>query len=367
VSDERDAMSQPVGTSTTTITAAGGKPRSVGRFALRAAVQVAGFLLSLGLLYWCVRQAFGNPAVADKLPKLLETPWWLIAAMLLCSVVTTIISGLVFWRVLVPIRRLSLVNTVAVNGVSTVLGYLPFKLSLIFRVLYHRRVDKVELAVMGGWFAAVAAIIIIAVSAPGFASGLRPQLDGWWWVIVAAGLIGGVVATLIAARLMVRFRGRAIAWLAGNSAAPKPGMIAAIARSDTATKLSDAVVMLADWRVLTVAMGLRVLDLGVQALRFYFASEAAHLAGIIDAAMPVEQCIVAGGLYFTLQAIAPTGVTGVREGGTVGLLKLLPGFMADGSFAAVVLVVSATEAIANVAWGGVCGAWLWWVNGRGRG
>ena len=161
---------------------------------------------------------------------------------------------------------------------------------------------------------------------------------------------------------MVRFRARVIEWFAGTLADPKPGVIASVVRSETVSKLSDAVVMLADWRVLASAMGLRVLDLGVQGLRFYCASEAAHRAGIVENAMPVEQCIVAGGLYFTLQAIAPTGVTGVREGGTVGVMKLFPGFLSDGSFAAVVLVVSATEAIANVAWGGLCGLWLWWVN-----
>ena len=54
-----------------------------------------------------------------------------------------------------PVQRLRTLDVVAVNAIATLLNYLPFKLSVISRIVIHNRRDGVPLGKIVGWLAAV--------------------------------------------------------------------------------------------------------------------------------------------------------------------------------------------------------------------
>jgi len=323
---------------------------------VRAAVQVVGFALSIAALIWCYRLATGNQQLAANWSKLGTLPLWLMLALPLLSACTVVLSGLVFWTVIRPVQALPLLPTVAVNGVCTLLGYLPFKLSLFFRVLWHNRRDGVALPTIGGWFGAVASVILVSLAAPVLAALLVPA------VAKSTGLqSGGSAIFFIAMAVMFLVVGIALLYplsgvaslLSGKLFGPVEerasvhasiwGKVAAIL-----AKLADGLVMLHNPRVLLAAGLLRGLDLAAQGLRFTLAGYAAAHIGLLTAPLEVSQAVIAGCLYFLLQLLAPTGVAGAREGGTVAIFAMLsPGLNAE-QIAPVVLVVSAAELVGNV-------------------
>jgi hypothetical protein len=76
-----------------------------------------------------------------------------------------------------------------------------------------------------------------------------------------------------------------------------------------------------------------------------FAVAAAAVGGV----MTIGQCVVADSVYFSIQATAPTGALGAREGGTVAAIAA----MAGEHLPVVVLAVSAAETAANLLSAGV--------------
>lgn len=326
--------------------------RAARRSPARIILQLVGFTLSMLVLAWCVRTAFGNPAIAEKLPRLLDTPPALLAALLACSFATIALGGLTFWAVLRPAASLPIsplpaharirgpLHFLSVNGVCSLLAYLPFKLGLLVRVLIHVNLDRLPLLTVGGWFAATAAVLAMPLAAPLLATALRPRLDALWLAVTLAGIAASALLGWLLARALVTAIDRP------DSALGRLGPVALL-RRPAGAKLALGLRLLASPRTILVGLALRLADLAVHAARFFVAGQIALAAGIAPAGLTVEQSTLAAATYFTLQLLSPTGIAGLREGGTIGLLQLFPGWMAEGPFAAVVLVVTAGEAAAN--------------------
>ncbi len=320
----------------------GGRHGGRGR-GLRIALQALGFALGVALLWWAVASAFASPAQRAQLEKLAAMPWGRVLALIALSVATVALDGLCFRAVLRPVRTLPRVGVVAVAGVCSALSYLPFKMSLLFRVVFHKRRNGLSVLVIGSWVLATAAVLLaslVPVAVAGFVVDPGPA----WWAVAAGGTVALAWGGHLLARALARdtARGR-IARLAGSAGvrwAERVVMGAAFAR------LWTGVHLLADRRAFGNAMALRTLIIVCQGVRFYLA------ASWLGVELRIEDALVAGSAYNLLQAVAPTGVGGLREWGAHGALAMLgsPGMMA------VVLAVTATEAATNLAlgvWGGV--------------
>lgn len=309
---------------------------------VRLAVQSLGFLAGLGLLAWCGYSVFSRPEAREQLSRLTAASWQQVAGLLALSGATIVFGGLMFWAVVRPVRQTRALDQIAVNGVCTVLGYVPFKLSFIFRVVYQNRREGMPLLFIGGWMAACAAVIAACLAPPVAMSLLLKRVDALWW----AGSLGGVAlagaALIIGGRWASGPGGRA--WIDRAAGAMRLGRLA---RSEGFGRLMEGCAMLADWRATFGGLVLRGLDVAAQAARFWLG------AGIIGVAITPDQAILAGATYFLLQVLAPTGVGGVREAGTAGVL----GFLGQ-DIMVVVLAVSAGEAVMNLVFGAAGAAWL---------
>ncbi|MBA4039891.1 MAG: hypothetical protein C0468_06160 [Planctomyces sp.] len=307
--------------------------------------QVAGFVLGLGLLGACVGLAVGNAQTRAQLAGLLDRPLELAAAAGL-SAVAVALPGAHFWLVIRPVRRLRLADTVAVNAVCTLAGYLPFKLSLALRVWVHARRDGLPLGVIGAWLAA-SSVVLVAGLWPMIAASLwRGSADAWWW----AGTAGGLGASLLAVVGVGRAIGGRRGWRRVVWGVDRLGVAALrrAARGRPGRRARAAAVMLSDARTVGLALGLRGVDAGVQAARFLVAAQA------LGRPLSVEQAVLAGATYFLIQALTPTGTLGAREGGAAGVLALsdaeqvLP----------LVLAVAAVDTAVTVTLGVIGAAWL---------
>jgi hypothetical protein len=90
-----------------------------------------------------------------------------------------------------------------------------------------------------------------------------------------------------------------------------------------------------------MALTWRSAAMGLGVWRFWVASVA---VGGVAGAMTIGQCVVADSTYYFIQAAAPTGALGAREGGTVAAVAA----MAGKQLPVVVLTVSAAETTANL-------------------
>lgn len=299
--------------------------------ALKIAVQILGFLLSLGLLYWAAQSALAKPGMAEKLPKLLETPAWMLASMVALTMATIAWSGLVFWIVLRPVKALKPADLIAVNAVSTLLGFLPFKLGLVFRVLIHLRKDHLPLLTIMGWLAATGIIILASLSGALAGSWWRGGLDALWWALaIGLPVVLCAAMTLAGKRLL---RSKSMRWTD---------------QRPWARNLARALDMLSHPRSVMIALVFRAGDIACHSARFFLASEAARLAGLIDQGLTADQAILAGSTYFLIQALSPFGTLGPREALTIAIL----GTISQEHFAIVVLVVSAADTAGSILLGG---------------
>jgi hypothetical protein len=305
------------------------------RSTLSRVVQIVGFIISLGLLGYCIQVVRSDEKLRASFERLAQVPWWQVAMLVLVSAATIALAGLVFRSVLRPVRRLSIIECIAVNGVCSALSYLPFKASLIFRVLHHRTRDGVPLLTIGAWMAATAGLILVSLAPPVVASLWRGTMDTLWWLTT----IGGTIVLAALACGMARlFSGDAgLAMLLRWSDATRLPFAGRFVRSQAFLRLHSATRMAGDPGVVARVIALRSIDLALAATRFYFA---AKFAGV---ELSVEQSVLAGATYFFIQGAAPTGVAGVREAGSSFVLgeEMLPA----------ILIVSAVDAVANLSMG----------------
>ncbi|MEQ8770735.1 MAG: hypothetical protein RIB60_09545 [Phycisphaerales bacterium] len=326
------------------------KRRRVG-----AIVQAVGFALGIALLGYCVSLALSADN-RQQLTRLSDASAGQILALLGLSAASVAVNGAIFWTVLFPVRRLKLADVIAVNALATFLAYLPFKLSVVARVVVHNRRDGVPLVTMGAWILAVACVLLTTLGPVLTVSVWRRGVDAWWWT---AGLTGIVVATafmLAAARWFAGERGmkrlHAIAdWL-------PTGVFGRAARSERFEQAHAGAAMLAHPWSVTFASVLRLADAGGLAVRFAIAG------AILGVDLPWTDAILLGATYFVLGVVSPFGMLGAREGGTLGLAALV-GIAAaqqgaDGSspLPVLILFVTGIESVVHIAGGGFAVAWL---------
>ncbi len=317
----------------------------------RRIAQGVGFLIGLGLLWWCVSVALSEQN-REQLSRLLDASALQVGLLLACSVGTLLLNGLIFWVVLLPVKRTGVVYMLSVNGAATLLSYAPFKIALAFRVLVHQRIDRVPLLTIGSWFAVIG-VLTATVLVP--AIGASFIFDGgtalWWvaWIGGAALLTGlGIgVASIFAGD---RGWGRLI----GLMGKVGLGFLVRWLGTEHGRKIHAGVDMLAHWRASSAAGSLRVMDILLQAVRVLVAAE------ILGIELGWGAAMVIASTYFLIGMLSPIGMLGPRESGIAGVAALA-GLSGQGGAESILLVgmlISATEAFVNLAGGGLGAAYL---------
>lgn len=299
---------------------------------LRAALQVGGFLLGLGALAACVYLVASNDKYRQQIARLLDAPPWLLASIAGLSLATLFTTGMVFRATLRPIKLIPVLDAFAINALCTLLGNLPFKLSLIARVLIHRSRHGLPLATILSWIAGTALIILISLGPAVFATVVIKQVNATWWLCTVGGTL------VIAAISVVLARQFADPDLWGHFTGALPGFLKRAAQSSFADKLHHGLNTVASPGAVAEALAWRGLDLAAQVARFWLVAQA------VGADMSWAQCLIAGVTYFFIQGTSPAGALGAREAGTAGMLSQVAG--ADAL--AVVIAVSAIESATNL-------------------
>jgi hypothetical protein len=331
----------------------------------KIAVQTAGFLIGLGLLVWCVRVALSEDN-REQLARLVDADAGLVVSLLACSLGTLVLNGLVFSAALWPVRRLSVLDVLAVNAVATVLSYAPFKLALAFRVLVHVRRDGVPLLTVIGWFGAVGVLAAVALG-PAFGASVlvagEEERTGLWWGLWLGGAAVGTAGVVSLARVFGGERG----WhrLLAMVRAVGLGWLLRWLGGEGGRRVHSGVDMLAHGRASASGVVLRVGDLLVQAVRMAVAAQ------ILGVDLDWGDAMVLASVYFAIGMLSPFGMLGTREAGAAGVATLagLSGANGIETVVTISLLVTASEAAVNLAGGGLGAAWLRvdrWVRGGGR-
>jgi len=174
-------------------------------------------------------------------------------------------------------------------------------------------------------------------------------MDALWWVIALGGLAVLGTAQVLSSRFFAGDRG-----LDRIAAIIKPIPIAAIhrfIRSSIFTKLHDAFTILACPRVVTASNVLWLGEYLSRAGRFVIAAQ------VLGVEMGWSEAMVLSSVFFLVGVLSPFGMLGTREAGTVAIAAWF-GMATTGESTAVVLLVSAPEAIINLVGGAMGIAWL---------
>ncbi len=313
-------------------------PANAGGGNLRPIVQVVGFLIALGMLAWAGKLAVSGIG-AEQIEHLRASAWYEVLGLVALGVATVVINGLIFALVIRPARRVPVLDVVSVNAIASLLAYLPFKLSLIFRTLVHNRRDGVPLLTIGAWLGAVGVLLMAVYGPMILVSGIVQTVGGFWLIACGLGVLGGTLLITVLARAGAGDAGlsrieRITRTLAGRR-------MARLVRSDAFARLHAGLDMLASWLVAGGNLLLRAMDLLVHAGRFMLASS------MLGAGLSIEEALLLGLVYSFLNAASPTGSLGIADLGTVGVAAWMG--LGDGDparFAGIALLVRASEVIA---------------------
>jgi len=290
---------------------------------LRIATQIFGVLLSVALLVWVAALAFTGEN-SENLDRLRRMEWDAALWLLALQAGSIVVGAFPFWLTLLPARRLSLRDLISVNAIATMLSPLPFKISVLSRVLAHRRWDGMRFVEIAGWFTAMGGTLLCTTGTLALASVVAGRMDALWWAIVAAGVGGGGVAMVLVSRFL----------------RTKP-------RLNTLTL--GAAELLAHPGPVAATFATRFVDMALFAGRFAVASAA--LGRPLDA----DGAVLAASVYLISGVFAPSGTLGAREGAVAGM-ALLPVGLDPGTIAAASLIVTGGEIAASLPMG-MAGAW----------
>lgn len=298
--------------------------------------QGIGAIVCIGLLGWVITRA-GAQMTPERWALLRAAPWWQPGLLFALGLFSVAVNGLAWWVALRPVQRIRLADVVAVNAIATALAYLPFKLSVVFRVLYHRTMDGISLLRFGGWAAAVAgpmaaAMIPALLLAP---SPLRRQPVVFIMVATFAAFASGLALARLSAFFATgagwRHWRRLVARLAGRRGIK-------LLKGNIVNNLRDALHLLARPRTVCLGVAARFLDGASLAARFLIAGE------LLGTPVDPGNAAIAGICFFALGVVAPTGTLGIREGGAAGVLAIL----GVNDVAPVIVIVSATQILADL-------------------
>lgn len=315
---------------------------------LKLLLQVIGFIIGLALLGWAVTIALKpeNRAHLDELRHASPTQ----VIMLLClSLVILLISGLIFWVVLAPARRLRIMDVLATNALATFLAYLPAKLSVILRVAIHNRRDRVPLLTIGAWYIAFTLSMAAAVGALLMSTLLHDTVDLIWAGLSLTFLTIFTVALIVIGRVFGFEKGEARLHKLLDPLTPRRWRHHL--RGDRFRELHAGFAMLAHEKALAASVVLRVIDLLAQAARFLIAAQ------ILGIELSFGGAVLLALSYFVIGVIAPSGMLGVREMGTTAVASMAS-MAASESFVSVALLVTASESIVTLAMAGLGLIWL---------
>jgi hypothetical protein len=303
----------------------------------RVVIQLVGYGCGIALLVWCVSEAL-SPQNRGQLAKLGEASIWEVGLLCALSVLSIILNGVLFWVAVRPVQRVPVDSVLCANAIATALNYLPFKLSMISRVLIHNRRDGVPLLRIGGWLSTVMILLAATVGPLVVVSLSKPTVDGMWFVLVGAGLVGSMLAVVLGARLFLLQGVRDVA--RRLTAKTKPGR-KFLASESMGPYILDGLKMMASPSVVVPGVLIRLTDIGVQSARFIIA------AGILGVTLQIDKAFLLAATYFGIGIVSPFGMLGTREAGAAGVADAL-GIPSPELIAAVVLLVSATEALVTI-------------------
>jgi hypothetical protein len=304
----------------------------------RAILQVTGFVIGLALLAWCVMQVF-SPANQQALRTLRDAPPQRVLLLIAINVLVVLSAGLSFYFALRPVRRINFLDLQATNAIAIFLGYAPFKIGMIFRVVVHHRRDRLPIALIAAWFAAISLAMAAALLPLIVASVTGHGINDRWVEVAAGGILLTSAALWLSARTFSGPRGMdRIRALAG---ATRIAALSRFAESRVVHNLHEGFDMLdRPGRVATLVF-LRLVDLGIQATRFFVA---ARLLGV---EMTWESAVLIASTHFIIGVISPSGMVGTREAGAAGVASIL--HIANMSQAATVgVLILATESVVNL-------------------
>jgi hypothetical protein len=314
-------------------------PPRRGATVVRLAVQAAGFLVGLGLLWWCVAEAL-KPENRDQLARLGEAGAAEVAALIGLSIASVLLNGSLFWVTLRPVRRLNWLDVQATNVIASVLALLPFKLSVLWRVLVHRGRDGVPLLTIGAWFSAMAVLLLVSIgpaaAAAAWAATLAEQgrqPPSWWLAAPVIGSAALAAAMVGFSRLLAHDRGWATVDRAVNLVPSERAR--GLVRERLLPRAHEGVRMLGAPGPVAAAVAMRLADVAVQTARFLVA------ASVVGQTLSPELAVLAASAYFLIGVLAPTGALGVREAGTAGVFALL----ATEDFKVVIITITAVETL----------------------
>ncbi|MBS0191977.1 MAG: lysylphosphatidylglycerol synthase domain-containing protein [Phycisphaerales bacterium] len=305
--------------------------------ALKIAVQVIGFLIGVALLIWCIRQAF-SPENQKQLAALKDAPAHRIALLFGMSAMVLLCSGLSFFLSLRPLRKLDFWDVQATNAIATLLGYVPFKAGMLFRILVHNRRDRVPVALIGAWFGAVSIVMLLTIG-PLFAASLTVREINAKWVAIA--LATGLWGYCFVCALAWYFHGtRGMALLRRFADRLGGAWGRKLVREKFVRTAHGGLDILASPRRVAMLVGVRLMDMASQAGRFYLAGT------IVGTPIAPDTCVLLASMHFVVGVISPAGMVGTREAAIVGAATML-GLANAPAMAGVALLVLASEAVVN--------------------
>lgn len=304
--------------------------------AWKVALRVFSFVLAFGLLAYAASIAFSADN-KEHLAKLKNASVTSVGALLGLSLLSLTINGIIFNLTIRPVQRLSIASNLATNALAAFLAYIPLKLSILLRIGIHTRRDQVPLARVGGWFAAVALLLLSTIGAMSAVCFYHRTIDAMWFALIAGALATVATTIILLARTFAGERGllRLQSLVPGSSTSLPKRML----RSERFRQLHSALDMLASPRHVVPHMLLRVADIAVQAARVPIA------ASIIGLSLPYGDAFLIATTAFIVGIISPSGPVGAREATVINACTMLQIPEAK-AFAVVTLVVTSAEVVA---------------------
>ncbi len=312
--------------------------------------QVVGFLGAIAALTWAVSVAL-HEENREQLTKLSEASPTEIIALMSLAAISVAFNGLLFWVVINPVHKLRATDVISTNAISTLLAYLPFKLSIVSRFVIHNRRDKIPVLTIGAWIVAVT-LLMIAVFGPIILASLwQREINPTWWLVSGFGILLCTIIGALIAKLLAGDAGtQRMAKLLGEK----------LTSTESYGRLHIGFEMLANFRAALLGNLFRVLDILSYAMRFYVA------AIVLDLPISGADSLLLGATYFLIGIASPVGMLGTREAGTIAIASMVGISSAaidqnaegETPILIAVLFVTAIESIVNLACAGFGIAWL---------
>ncbi|MFA6045407.1 MAG: hypothetical protein WC718_10520 [Phycisphaerales bacterium] len=308
--------------------------RATGGGRKRLLIQALGILISIALLAWTIAGVL-KPENRAKLSSVTHAPPASLALLIGLSLVSLACNGTAFWLTLSAVRRVPFFGTQAANAIASFLAYLPFKLSVISRLVIHHRRDGVPIVALGAWLAANAVLVLGIFGCVTVARLWRGSVDVVFAAAAAGLLIVFGMTLCFAARLFAGEAGRA----RYHALAGKLGLLGRLMVAPVFAHLLAGFDILARPSVVGGVTLVRLIDIAAQAGRFVVA------AAIINVPLTWSSALLPAVAFFIIGASNPAGAVGGREGGTSGIAALLhlESVVSLGDFKVITLVVSGSE------------------------